>query len=468
MKKIFLFCASLKLAVVILTSLIVLSVWGTLVESRYNAQTAQEFVYHSPWMYFVLALLVINLLFAMIKKFPWQKKHIPFLLAHIGILVVILGSYVTQKWGIDGSMAFMTGQKRNWMSTSDTFIYVYMSQDNNIFLPQRILSQQVHFLRNPPQNLKFEVRDQLLFIDDFYPYALAESKVQASQKPFAKTAIRFVIQNAFAVLSDWLILEQSPTVHKDFGPLRVILSSQREMPPTQGHTVWFYPTQNSKELNYALIAQKQIIQEGIINSGRVIDTPWMKQNINPAHTNLKNNTTDSVKIRLLKHLPKALKVTKYTSQEYPTDLSTSAIHARFAGQEAWIGLNSFERFIVGDKTYIVSYAENKLGIGFDMELLEFKIQHYPGSLQAASYESDILVDGQKHTISMNNPFKKNGFTFYQASFQEDESGQPFLSILSVNKDPGRFLKYFGSAILVLGVILLFVRRNRKLAIKKNN
>ena len=106
-KRLFLFFASLKLAVIIIVALIALSTWGTVVESNYDARTAQEIVFYSPLMSFVLFLLVLNLLFSMIKKFPWQKKHLPFLLAHIGILIVILGSYVTQKWGIDGSMAFV-------------------------------------------------------------------------------------------------------------------------------------------------------------------------------------------------------------------------------------------------------------------------------------------------------------------------------------------------------------------------
>ena len=73
-KRLFLFFASLKLAVIIIITLIALSTWGTIVESNYDARTAQEVVFHSPLMSFVLFLLVINLLFSMMKKFPWQKK----------------------------------------------------------------------------------------------------------------------------------------------------------------------------------------------------------------------------------------------------------------------------------------------------------------------------------------------------------------------------------------------------------
>ena len=59
---------------------------------------------------------------------------------------------------------------------------------------------------------------------------------------------------------------------------------------------------------------------------------------------------------------------------------------------------------------------------------------------------------------MNEPLKHEGFTFYQASFERDESGKPVTSILSVNHDPGRWVKYLGSFLIVLGSVVLFYFR----------
>lgn len=62
---------------------------------------------------------------------------------------------------------------------------------------------------------------------------------------------------------------------------------------------------------------------------------------------------------------------------------------------------------------------------------------------------------------MNEPLKHAGFTFYQASFQDDENtGKPIASILSVNQDPGRWWKYMGSLVMTIGTILLFYFRKR--------
>lgn len=455
---IFRFLASVKLAVLILVALIGISIWGTIVESWYDTYTAQETVYRTPLMFVILALLTMNLLFSMIKKFPWQRRHLSFLMAHIGILILILGSYITQRWGIDGSMGLSVGQKRNWISTRDTFIHVYQSKDGSIFLPQRLLSRPVAFLRHPSQQIKWQVQDHILWIDGFEPYALSETQIQASQQPFARPALRFTLQNKFATVSQWLMLEEGPLASKDFGPLQITLTSQEWPLEAKGNEIWFSSDLSleqqplEEQLSYALFSKKKRLKTGVIQAGEVLETPWMDQ----------GEQDSNVKVRILKYLQKAEKITKYTPQERPNDLTTSAVHVRFGGQSAWIGLNSYKKFHVKPKTYIVSYVENQLGIGFDLQLAQFKVTHYPGSLKAASYESEILVDGKKHLISMNSPFKKNGFTFYQAGFQRDEDGNPVYSILSINRDPGRLVKYLGSILLVLGIILLFKKRRAKL------
>jgi cytochrome c biogenesis protein ResB len=61
---------------------------------------------------------------------------------------------------------------------------------------------------------------------------------------------------------------------------------------------------------------------------------------------------------------------------------------------------------------------------------------------------------------MNEPLKHGGYTLYQASFQQGPTGEPIASILSVNYDPGRWIKYLGSLIICLGVIWLFYQKRR--------
>ena len=60
---------------------------------------------------------------------------------------------------------------------------------------------------------------------------------------------------------------------------------------------------------------------------------------------------------------------------------------------------------------------------------------------------------------MNEPFKQSGFTLYQSSY-ELSPGRPEVSIFSVNRDPGRWVKYIGSLILSIGIILYVFMKSK--------
>lgn len=107
----------------------------------------------------------------------------------------------------------------------------------------------------------------------------------------------------------------------------------------------------------------------------------------------------------------------------------------------------------------LGYGLKMVDVGFKLKLLDFEIGYDPGTRNAASYKSTVQVDGAdaSQVIQMNEPLKKNGYTFFQSSFQEME-GQPMVSIFSVAYDPGIMIKYLGSLMLVLGIALHFYLR----------
>ena len=151
----------------------------------------------------------------------------------------------------------------------------------------------------------------------------------------------------------------------------------------------------------------------------------------------------------------AEKIYQFTPLKRPTDTSTSALKVRFQGKESWMKLNSFLSFYSENVSYTLSYMNQRKNIGSTFKLLKFQIDRYQGSQKAKEYSSVVQVDGQKTvTISMNEPLKHKGWTFYQSGFDEVQTA----SILSVNYDPGRFIKYFGSFLLVLGIFALFYRK----------
>src|SRR5438270_5156622 len=91
---IFQFFASLKLAVVLLAVLIAGAIVGTLYESSFDAKVARTYVYGAPWFNTWLVLLGANLTVSALSRWPWKKYHGGFLITHLGIITLLIGSLV--------------------------------------------------------------------------------------------------------------------------------------------------------------------------------------------------------------------------------------------------------------------------------------------------------------------------------------------------------------------------------------
>lgn len=99
---------------------------------------------------------------------------------------------------------------------------------------------------------------------------------------------------------------------------------------------------------------------------------------------------------------------------------------------------------------------------FDLELVEFTLNRYPGSQSPSSYESElkIHVDGEvmDARVFMNNVLDLKGYRFFQASYDQDEMG----TVLSVNSDvAGRTITYSGYLLLMIGFIMMFAMPNSR-------
>ncbi|MGZ3650771.1 MAG: cytochrome c biogenesis protein ResB [Bdellovibrionota bacterium] len=110
---------------------------------------------------------------------------------------------------------------------------------------------------------------------------------------------------------------------------------------------------------------------------------------------------------------------------------------------------------------ILYLGAREVSLPFSLQLDHFKMDNIPGTDQPATYESFVKVKepasgaATNAHIYMNHPMKRAGYTFYQSSYLQDENGE-FHTILSVNKDPGRPVKYAGALLLVFGLVLHFL------------
>jgi hypothetical protein len=107
---IFEFFASLKLAVVLLAVIIVAAIAGTFYESSFDAKVSRAYVYGAPWFNLWLVLLGANLACSALSRWPWRKHHIAFLITHLGIITLLIGSLIGRIWGIEGTITLFKGE----------------------------------------------------------------------------------------------------------------------------------------------------------------------------------------------------------------------------------------------------------------------------------------------------------------------------------------------------------------------
>ncbi len=109
--------------------------------------------------------------------------------------------------------------------------------------------------------------------------------------------------------------------------------------------------------------------------------------------------------------------------------------------------------------YFYDDNEQEMPLPFDLTLINFGIDYYPGTESPADYRSLVKISDRKNkksfeaNISMNNILKHQGYRFYQSSFDEDMKG----SILSVSRDiygiPVTYAGYFMLFIVMISILL---------------
>ncbi len=98
---------------------------------------------------------------------------------------------------------------------------------------------------------------------------------------------------------------------------------------------------------------------------------------------------------------------------------------------------------------------------FAVRLDAFEMDMYPGTDRAATYRSRITVlDGpgreQHAVIEMNHPHGYGRFRFFQSSYNLADGRR--MSVLSVSRDPGQAVVFFGYYLLLLGMLVVLVTR----------
>jgi hypothetical protein len=461
------FSTSFQLGIPVIAALMILTIAGTIIESRYDAWTAEKLIYRSWMMYAVMGLLIYNLVIVMVDRLPWKKNHVPFILVHIGIITLIYGGWVTQKFGLDGSLRIPIQKSSNMVTVHQTDFTVYATFDGAKYT--KVYDREVDFYNetiseNDPLklDLNYGEQNENLNVVDYVPYAQVKQKIVKSTDPAAGGSVKFQLTNANVKQVETLTQQNKNKVSETtLGLLNLYLGyNYQKLGRKNPHlNEVYFSAVDEENVDFALFDKNEnkSYKSGRISIGSLVQTHWM-----------------GLEIRLLDYVSKARTEWDVTKLSRPNALTTSAVQITFNNKSEWLLLNDTVKIFTDKVAYIVAYHNRQLPVDFNLNLDQFEIVNYQGTNKAKEYSSRVTVkepiNGKKNEfkdiltspISMNEPLKYNGYTFYQASFEKDEkTNEPVASIFSVNKDPGRWIKYLGSIVFSAGIVILFYQRRKR-------
>lgn len=558
---IFRFLASLKLAVVLLVALAVILAVATFYESAYDTKTAQYLVYRSPLFALFLGVLGINLTASALIRYPWTKAQTGFVVTHLGIIIILIGSLINMFKGIDGTMALEHGETSSKVTIDQPVLYFGRDLSTISEIPAEYRwnrpkpGKTVH--RYP---LAGDAEGLTAVIDDYYHHAQSDTlylpdaegmpalelrlhNANVDQTVWLTPADGKVVMGAaeleFYRLPDQAALDSflKPAENEGRGSLQVLVKDQ----PLVLDLDRIADRPHPLELDDTTVRLLRYLPHAVVENGELIsrnDDPinpaievelssedgtqtWLLFSALPELNTRVASTGKPLEVRLLYNRPekppeRGLEVglTWDSRLFYRLDGKTSAellddqpiktawmnleidklnfiekgrkekvfrevfpkkgkedtapgpaIRLTLEGSDQpepiWLQRGDIRRVPDGKgQEVIIGYGYKTVPVDFSITLKEFRIGYDPGTTTAASYESDVTIEDKDYTISMNAPFEKDGTKVFQASFAETPDGQS-ISVFAVANDPGIELKYLGSILLVIGIIIQFYFKPRR-------
>ncbi len=443
--------ASLRLAVVVMVTLGATCAYATFYEMEHGTPAVQREIYQTPGFSLLLGLLGINIFAVMMKRYPWKEHHVGFVMAHIGILILLAGSLISLHRGLDSNMPLYEGETTDRVTLLEKALFVSV--------PGATTPGQfpVVFEKRPPgpgREQRFPVpgTDATLVAEDFAAHVDVTDSFSASDR--GAPALHFTLQAPFATQDGWLSASAEGPSHLDFGPVSLGFHAASSLAEAEAMA---RKPESSNQIHFVAAPGGVLLYgapggSGAVDAGRVeIGKPIP-------------NAMGGMAITVDQSFERAARSRVVVPGTPPEkeERRQPAVKVRLEGPTTrtaseWLPWSEVRRVPFGAGVATLAYRAPELAVPFKVTLLKFRSEKYPGSNMPATYESFVRVEdpengASEHHISMNHPMHYRGYIFFQASFVE---GTPMMSIFSVARAPGLPLVYLGVTLIGAGVAWMF-------------
>jgi hypothetical protein len=391
--------ASLKLTVYCLLFAFVLVLAGTFAQKYISNFEAQQ-RYFNTWIVFwtpadshakipvfpggwlIGAVLLTNLTAALVARFQFSTKKFGLLLAHLGIIVLLVGQFASELWKTESQMRIETGQTLNYSEdyTQNELVFIDTSpadHDDVVAIPEDILLKSTGAIQN-------------------------------ARLPFAIKVLNYLPNSTPTMLN---APKTSKTLVSTNGVGNMLCFSQ---PPNA--------TSPDQDRNPALLIEIVTPQSTL---GSWVLSTWL------------------------------------TKPRLATEVRN------------WLGdtqglIEEPQHFTYSNRLYQVAFRPKRYYKPYSLKLEEFHHDMYVGSSIPSNFSSKVHItdpargENRDVLISMNNPFRYHGETYYQSSFESGDT----VSILQVVQNPASLTPYISSAMVSIGLLFHFLMHLTEFAKKR--
>ncbi len=429
-----------RLALILIATTALFVIAGTILESiTQSHRYAALFTYQHPLFIALLAGFFINIFFAALLRWPFERRHTAFLITHLGLLMVLGGVIVKQIWGVQGNMLLKEGTVSNELLLSDTsVIRVDTPTGKYLFDTQRT-----------------EIDNLTLTLVDKYPHSSEHWEGWFKQNHLCIRGLKPLALGERTQLTDaagnlWTFLAASEEVPFDApGVLFVKCNNDDEQLFAQ------LPDGSKFSQTYANDQYESVFE---VNNG--FGGYWVQAAITPEFI-------------LEAPLSRIHQVEEPTNK--PEDhLPLIRLEAK-SGKQSQIVPITYDRMAKGLKWPILEgkallrYQPAWQELPYEVRLRQARKVNYPNSDQPYSYEADIVVKDTRSsrlvetTLCMNQVHETwDGYRFYLSNISQAPNSARQIQ-LAINHDPAKYwLTYPGGLLVSLGIVMLFAQAKKRL------
>jgi hypothetical protein len=151
------FLGSVHFAITLIGVFALFILMGTVIESRTGSHLfAAYYTYQHPAFLMLLGLFFTNILFASLRRWPFKLYHIPFLITHLGLLMILLGVILKSSFGVQGTMAILEGSGTHEILIPNTFSIKIQKKNREDSQASVVSEYPIHSRVSPFPELQIE------------------------------------------------------------------------------------------------------------------------------------------------------------------------------------------------------------------------------------------------------------------------------------------------------------------------